>query len=131
LFNKFVVDIIVDGDCRGKPLVLDTYISFFGEVDPYKGIHLPTNSLFKGRVMVFRGARGSTVGSYIIYGLKKYGTNPLCMIVSKPDPILITGTVLAEIPLFIVKNYDVFIKNISENTIILHRKGEGWVEIIG
>ncbi|MCE4619574.1 MAG: DUF126 domain-containing protein, partial [Desulfurococcales archaeon] len=44
--------------------------------------------------------RGSTVGSYTIYGLKYYGKAPTAIIVENDaDPILVAGAVLAGIPL--------------------------------
>ena len=54
-----------------------------------------------GRILVIGRARGSTVGSYIIYALKQNGKAPKAIIVAgEPDPIIITGAILAGIPLY-------------------------------
>ena len=53
----------------------------------------------KGKILVFPGGKGSTVGSYKIYEMAKLGTAPLAMIVEKAEPIIVVGCVLANIPL--------------------------------
>ncbi len=92
---------LVPGECRGRVLILDQYLSFFGEVDPETGCIRGSNICFPGRVLVFRGSRGSTVGPYIIYALKKNDKAPVCMIVEEAEPLLVAGCVLAGIPLYI------------------------------
>ena len=42
--------------------------------------------------------KGSTVGSYVIYGLKVNGTAPAAIINRETDTITATGVILAEIP---------------------------------
>ena len=102
---------IVDGDCIGEAVVIDNYISFFGEVDPVKGVHRPTGKSIAGKVLVFRGGRGSTVGSYIIYGLKKHMVCPKCMVVAEAEPIIVVGAVLTDTPLLVVLgDFDLFIR---------------------
>ncbi len=125
--RSFKVKIIVDGDCNGESLIIDRNISFFGEVDPVKGIINPENESLKGRALIFRGGRGSTVGSYIIYALKYYENKPECMIVSYAEPIIITGCILADIPLFTVRDYGEFINYIRNHNkrFIKHNKGSG------
>ena len=52
----------------------------------------------KGKIFVFPYGRGSTVGSYVIYGLAKRGI--LKGIVNKEcEPIVATGAILGGIPL--------------------------------
>ncbi len=118
--------IIVDGSCRAEALVVDHKISFFGEVDPRTG-RTVEGYYIGGKALIFPGTRGSTVGTYIIYGLKYYGHAPACMIVYDAEPILIAGAVLADIPLFMVrKEYEElvgYVKN-EKQTIILHGHGE-------
>lgn len=120
---------VVDGDCVGEAIVINDYISFFGEVDPRTGVHKPTGKSFSGKILIFRGGRGSTVGSYIIYGLKKYGKNPKCLIVAKAEPIIVAGAVLADIPLLVVENYDQLIKIVRDGVIVRHSRGEDFVQI--
>jgi hypothetical protein len=53
----------------------------------------------RGKVLVFPGGKGSTVGSYVIYGLRKYGAAPVAIVNVETEPIIIGGCVLARIPL--------------------------------
>jgi len=125
----FKVKPVNDGDCIGRAIIIDNYISFYGEVDPLRGIHKPTGKSIAGKVLVFRGGRGSTVGSYVIYGLKKYSVHPTCMIVEKAEPIIVAGAVLADIPLLKVEDYELFIKSIADNMLIKHYRGEDVIHV--
>jgi predicted aconitase with swiveling domain len=95
---------IVGGVGGGEALVSYEPISFLGGVDPKTGAIIEKNhNLFgknvAGRVLVFPCGKGSTVGSYVIYAMRKYGTNPAAMINILTEPIIATGCVIAEIPL--------------------------------
>jgi predicted aconitase with swiveling domain len=129
--RSFSVRIIIDGNCYAEVLIINRNISFFGEVDPVRGVIKPENKSLKGKALIFRGGRGSTVGSYIIYALKYYGNKPECMIVSRVEPIIITGCILADIPLFIVDDYDEFINYIHNHNkrFIRHDKGSGIIVV--
>lgn len=110
---SFRVKPVVSRSFEGSPVVIDRYISFFGETDVRDGVYKPLSISFVNKVLVFRGVRGSTVGSYVIYGLRKNGKSPLAMIVKELDPIIIAGCVLADIPLLQVINYGDLIGLIS------------------
>jgi predicted aconitase with swiveling domain len=95
---------VVGGIGSGEALVSCQPISFLGGIDPKTGEIIEKNhNLFgknvTGRVLVFPGGKGSTVGSYVIYAMKKYGTNPVAMVNVLTEPIIATGCVIAEIPL--------------------------------
>ncbi len=128
---RFKARIIVDGECDAEILFIDSKISFFGEVDPYKGIIRGKNVGLRGRALVFRGGRGSTVGSYIIYALKYYGNKPACIVVERAEPIIITGAVLGDIPLFEIYQFNDLREAILRGARrIIHRVGEEYVEAI-
>ncbi len=81
----------------------DQPIGFFGHVDPDTGIikdrnHPLDGTSVKDRILVFPHARGSTVGSYILYALRKKGTAPAAMIVGDCELIVAVGAIIAEIP---------------------------------
>ncbi|MEB3774007.1 MAG: DUF126 domain-containing protein [Desulfurococcales archaeon] len=88
---------IVPGGAEGEAVVVDS-ISFYGEVDPDTG-RLADGRSIKGRILIARRTRGSTVGSYIIYALAKNGAAPKAIIVERAEPIVIVGAILASIPL--------------------------------
>lgn len=50
-------------------------------------------------MFVFPTGKGSTVGSYVLYRMKKLGTAPIAIINIETEVIIATGCVLAEIPL--------------------------------
>ncbi|MCC5990168.1 MAG: DUF126 domain-containing protein [Thermosphaera sp.] len=122
---------VVDGDCSGNPVLINQYLSFFGEVDPVKGVvRTDTGEVeIAGKVLVFKGSRGSTVGSYVIYALRKNNVNPCCMIVKEVEPILIAGCVLAGIPLFIAEDFEKFSTILSNEKLITHKAGDDHVTI--
>ena len=90
---------LVEGYAEGSLLVYPGYVAFYGEIDPQKGILKPVNSPLKGRILVIRGVRGSTVGPYILYALAKKGLAPVGIIVEHVEPLVVTSAVMANIPL--------------------------------
>ena len=76
-------------------------VSFLGEVDPIRGVlKRPGGLHLRDSIMVFPQSRGSTVGSYVVYALSFYKNAPRAMVVENAEPLLITGCVIGEIPLF-------------------------------
>jgi predicted aconitase with swiveling domain len=95
---------IVKGNASGEALVSLKPISFLGGIDPSTGIIKDEASelkgqTVKGRILIYPTGKGSTVGSYVIYGMKKMGTAPAAIIMREADTVTIVGCVLAEIPL--------------------------------
>jgi hypothetical protein len=52
----------------------------------------------KDKILVFPKGKGSTVGSYVIYGLKKNGVAPAAIVNRETETIVATGVILAGIP---------------------------------
>ncbi|MFA4955643.1 MAG: DUF126 domain-containing protein [Candidatus Methanoperedens sp.] len=109
--------IVSRGKAQGEALVTSQPISFLGSVDVKKGIivekgHELEGKSISGKVLVFPGGKGSTVGSYAIYQLKKNGTAPIAMINVKAEPIVAVGAIISDIPLVdnVEKNPIEFIK---------------------
>jgi predicted aconitase with swiveling domain len=89
---------------EGDALVSRQGISFFGSVDPKTGVvkekgHDLCGTDVTGRVLVFPNGKGSTVGSYVIYQLKKSGHAPAGIVNVETETIIATGCILAEVPL--------------------------------
>jgi len=103
--RKIKVKILVEGAAEGKLVVINEPISFLGEVNPREGVVKKKGTLFdiKDKILVFPHSRGSTVGSYVIFGLKYYNNTPKAIVVKKAEPILITGCVISDIPLAEIK----------------------------
>jgi len=95
---------IVEGDVEGEVIVSPIAISFLGGIDPETGIIIDSENPIKGqsivnKIFVFPRSKGSTVGSYIIYGLKVNNVAPLALVANEAETIVIAGAILAEIPL--------------------------------
>ncbi len=95
---------ISSGSASGPALVSREPISFLGTVDPETGeVVDPKHQLFGehigGKVLIFPGGKGSTVGSYVIYQLKKRGVAPAAMINIRSEPIVAVGAIISGIPL--------------------------------
>lgn len=96
--------VIKAGQCQGKALVSPEPIGFFGGVDAETGIviekgHPLEGQCIAGRVLVFPTSKGSTVGSYILYRLKKAGRAPAGIINAQSEPIVAVGAIIADIPM--------------------------------
>ena len=95
--------IIYKGKGEGEALVTSMPISFYGGVDPNtgnvieKGHELQGQSI-KGKILVFPQGKGSTVGSYTLYRMKKNGTAPAGMINRECETIVAVGAIISEIP---------------------------------
>ena len=95
---------VASGRASGPALVSRHAISFLGNVNPGTGVVVdPAHELFgqsiAGKVLVFPGGKGSTVGSYVIYQLKKNGAAPSAMINVRAEPIVAVGAIISDIPL--------------------------------
>ena len=94
---------IFPGQVSGEVLVSRMGISFYGGVDPETGIvteagHDLAGQSIAGKVLVFPTGKGSTVGSYVLYRLKKNGHAPLAIINAECETITAVGCIIAEIP---------------------------------
>jgi phosphomecalonate degydratase small subunit len=94
---------IYAGSAEGEALVTKSNISFFGGVDPDTGIvvergHELEGQCIAGKILVFPTGKGSTVGSYTLYRLKKAGKAPLAIINANCEPIIAVGCIIAKIP---------------------------------
>ncbi|MFW9981157.1 MAG: DUF126 domain-containing protein, partial [Candidatus Thorarchaeota archaeon] len=94
---------IFKGKVVGEALVTGDEISFYGGCDPEtgeiveKGHHLEGKSV-SGKILVFPTGKGSTVGSYVLYALKKANKAPLAIVNKTTDPVIAVGCIISEIP---------------------------------
>lgn len=95
---------MVGGYAEGEAIVSSEPVSFFGGIDPQTGIvvergHALEGECITGKVFIFPSGKGSTVGSYVIYRMKKVGTAPVAIINRETEEIIATGCVMSGIPL--------------------------------
>ena len=96
--------IIKAGTVQGEALVSTDPIGFLGGVDPDTGIvvekgHALYNQSIANKILIFPTGKGSTVGSYTIYRLKKNGKAPIAIINKQSEPIVAVGAIIASIPM--------------------------------
>jgi len=94
---------ICKGETEGEVLATKDGISFYGGVEPEtgkvveKGHELEGQSV-AGKVLVFPEGKGSTVGSYVLYNLKKNGVAPKAIINKECETIVAVGCIISEVP---------------------------------
>ena len=94
---------ISKGVAEGEGLTTSQPISFYGGVDPDTGIiiekgHELEGKKVKGKILVFPNGKGSTVGSYTLYRMKKNDTAPAGIINKDCETVVAVGAIISEIP---------------------------------
>jgi len=122
---------ISPGKTKGTAIVSTEPIGFYGGIDIKTGNviekgHPLEGKSVKDKILVFPCGKGSTVGSYVIYGLKKNGVAPAGIINKETETIVATGVILAGIPC--VDQID--IEKIKDGDTVLLDADNGEVEII-
>jgi len=95
---------ISKGKASGRVLLTKEAISFLGSVDPKTGVVVEKEHELEGekiseKILLFPCGKGSTVGSYVIYQLKKNNVAPAAMINLRCEPIVAVGAIISGIPL--------------------------------
>lgn len=101
---KLVARRISSGRVEGIALVSPVPFSFVGGassetgeiIDEATGIR---GERLAGRVFAFPRGKGSTVGSYVIYGLAKRGLGPAAIVNDRAETIVAVGAILGGIPM--------------------------------
>ena len=91
------------GIATGNLLVSRDAISFYGGIDPETGVvvekgHSLEGKSIAGKILVFPRGKGSTVGSYILYRLKKNNRAPNAIINQRCETIVAVGAIISGIP---------------------------------
>ncbi|HNW37227.1 MAG TPA: DUF126 domain-containing protein [Methanosarcina vacuolata] len=122
------------GCAQGEVLLSRDPISFLGSVDPKTGVVIEENHALEGKsiqnkVLVFPHGKGSTVGSYVMYQLKKNGVAPSAIINLETEPIVAVGAIISEIPLvdMLERNpYEV----LNNGDLVLVNGSKGYIELL-
>ncbi len=99
--TEYKADILIaGGPARGKALVLDAPISFWGGVDPQSGHitdvrHPQRGKTIGGRVLFLPGTIGSSSASAVLMELVYNKHAPAAIILHEPDAILLLGLIVA------------------------------------
>ena len=94
---------IYKGVAEGEAIVTKDGISFYWGVDPDTGKvvevgHELEGQSVTGKILVFPTGKGSTVGSYTLYRMKKNNTAPAAIVNRQIDTIIAVGCIISEIP---------------------------------
>jgi len=119
---------ISPGKTEGVAIVSEEPIGFYGGIDSKTGIviekgHPLEGKCVTGKILVFPCGKGSTVGSYVIYGLKKNGVAPKGIVNKETETIVATGVILAGIPcvdqidIEIIKDGDTFLLDADNGSV--------------
>ena len=126
--------IISKGLAQGCVLITNQEISFYGGVDPQTGKIVERGHELEGqsisdKILVFPQGKGSTVGSYTLYRLKKNNLAPAAILNKNCETIVAIGAIISEIPLIDNFESDIFeiLKNNDEITV---NANEGIIEIM-
>ncbi|WP_413825027.1 MULTISPECIES: DUF126 domain-containing protein [unclassified Methanobrevibacter] len=92
------------GKSTGELIVSNKPLSFLGGVNPDSGVvidphHDLSGQCIKNKILFIPGGKGSTVGSYVIFQMKKNGTAPKAIICLNAEPIIATGAIMSDIPM--------------------------------
>ena len=122
---------IYKGIAEAEAIVTKDGISFYGGIDPDTGIvvevgHDIEGQSITGKVLVFPTGKGSTVGSYTLYRMKKNNMAPAAIVNETIDTIIAVGCIISEIPC--VDKID--INSIKTGQKIIVNGSEGIVEVI-
>ncbi len=95
--------VIRAGKAEGEALVSTEPVSFFGCINTDSGVvtergHELEGKCVKDRILVFPHGKGSTVGSYALYRLKKNGVAPKAIVNRECEAIVAVGAIISEIP---------------------------------
>ncbi len=94
---------ISPGKAKAEAIVSEEPIGFYGGVDIETGGviekgHPLEGECVTGKILIFPRGKGSTVGSYVIYGLEKNEVGPAAIVNEETETIVATGAILAGIP---------------------------------
>ncbi|MDD1679734.1 MAG: DUF126 domain-containing protein [Methanomicrobiales archaeon] len=125
---------ISKGTGRGELLVSSEPISFLSGVDPDSGIimesgHSLRGEHINGKILAFTHGKGSTVGSYVLYALKRNGLAPAAIINEEAEPIVALGAIMAGIPM--VDRPEVPLRRLKNGTPVVVDGDRGEVEYAG
>lgn len=92
------------GKAEGEALVAHEKMGWLGCVDPETGEvieegHELEGKNIAGKVLAFTTGKGSTVGSYTLYALKKNGKAPAALVCEESEPIVAVGAIISDIPM--------------------------------
>ncbi|HYA32566.1 MAG TPA: DUF126 domain-containing protein [Candidatus Bathyarchaeia archaeon] len=133
MLKRFKGRIIAQGIGEGPAVVTRQSLSFLGGVDPRQGIikdpqHELHGTSIAGTVFAFPEGKGSTVGSYVLYQLKRNNKAPAAIINTLSETIVAVGAIISDIPLIDRLEVDPFAA-INPGSHVLVNCIDGFIEV--
>lgn len=131
--KRFACHKISEG-CAAAPAIVTHERVMFYQVRPEDGMMDEKNHEIRGKiiakkVLVFPGGKGSSVVQQDgLYHLDRFGNMPKALIVKNPDPVLVAGAIIMEIPM-VDRLPQEFYDTVKDDDMITVNADEGYVEI--
>ena len=131
--KRFPCHKISEGKAEAEAIISKDRIMFY-QVRPEDGMMEEKNNHLEGRiiakkVLLFPGGKGSSVVQQDgLYHLDCHHNMPSALIVQYPDPVLVAGAIIMELPM--VDRVDpAFYEQVKDGDMVLVNADEGYVEI--
>lgn len=131
--KRFACHKISEGKASAPAVISHERIMFY-QVRPEDGMMEEKNHELQGciiakKVLIFPGGKGSSVVQQDgLYHLDKFQNMPSALIVQHPDPVLVAGAIIMEIPM-VDRLPEEFYETVKDDDLILVNADEGYVEI--
>lgn len=132
--KRFSCHKISEGKAQAEAIISKDRIMFY-QVRPEDGVMEEKNHHLEGRsiakkILLFPGGKGSSVVQQDgLYHLDRFQNMPAALIIQDPDPVLVAGAIIMELPL-VDKVDPAFYDIVKDGDIVSVNADEGYVEII-
>lgn len=133
--QKFACHKISEGKATAESIISPERIMFY-QVRPEDGMmeekdHAIEGKIIAKKVLIFPGGKGSSVVQQDgLYHLDRFHNMPAALIVKNPDPVLVAGAIIMQIPM-VDRLPDEFYEAVKDGQTITVNADEGYVEIEG
>ena len=132
--KRFSCHKISDGKAQSDAIISQDRIMFY-QVRPEDGMMEEKNHCLEGRIiakkiLIFPGGKGSSVVQQDgLYHLDRFHNMPAALIVQNPDPVLVAGAIIMEIPM-VDRLPAEFYETVKDGDTVAVNADEGYVEIL-
>ena len=132
--KRFACHKISEGRATADAIISKDRIMFY-QVRPEDGMMEEKNHHLEGRIiakkiLVFPGGKGSSVVQQDgLYHLDRFHNMPAALIVQNPDPVLVAGAIIMEIPM-VDRLAPEFYETVKDGDTVVVNADEGYVEIL-
>lgn len=132
--KKFSCHKISEGKVQAEAIISKDRIMFY-QVRPEDGMmeekdHCLEGQIIAGKALLFPGGKGSSVVQQDgLYHLDRFHNMPSALIVQDPDPVLVAGAIIMELPM-VDRLPQEFYNTVKNGDMLVVNADEGYVEIL-